>query len=100
MSERTQAELLQLLDEAVSEMRNLISMMEPYYSQCEGDKEACELIARIEEVLPPPPPPYVAPPLCCDQCEGKRAERDFKTKQALNMHKAHVHFVFNREATQ
>jgi hypothetical protein len=80
-----------LLEAAVYEMGDLIGMMEPYYSQCNADKNANELIERIQAVLPPPPKPYVAPPLCCDLCEGNKAKRVFKTSDALCDHRRHVH---------
>jgi hypothetical protein len=91
-------EHLELLQEAVDEMESLIGMMEPYYSQCDADREARELIQRIRAALPAPPAPYVAPPICCQHCEGAKARRVFKTKQALNNHVSSVHFDLMRSA--
>lgn len=36
------------VDEIVSELNSLIDMMEPYYSQCDGAKDARALIDRLE----------------------------------------------------
>ena len=89
-------DLLELLESAVGEMNSLIGMMEPYYSQCDADKNARALIEKIKRVLPPEPEPYVAPPITCDLCTG-RSKRTFKTSNALKMHQAHVHFEFPRQ---
>lgn len=42
-----------MLDDIVSEMRDLISMMEPYYSQADGAADAEAMIARIEALSRP-----------------------------------------------
>lgn len=40
-----------LLIEIVGEVQSLVAMMEPYYSQCNADRPACELIERLQTII-------------------------------------------------
>jgi uncharacterized C2H2 Zn-finger protein len=73
--------LKELLSDSISQMRSLIRMMEPYYSQCNAEREAEELIERIEMVLPYEQVIKGRSSFRCTECT-----RTFGTPSAVSQH--------------
>lgn len=86
-----EAMMIGLLDEARDEMRSLIGMMEPYYSQGNADSDARALIERISAVLPPPYVPPAPKPIKCKHCTGGKANRVFRNSNDLKKHIRSIH---------